>query len=61
MEDGKYKVIREIHIYSCFFGHLAMGAGTVFEISDCGKKAESGSISFAPELLSNSGGCYVKI
>lgn len=61
MEDGKYKVIEEIHVYSCFHGQIRMGVGTIFEISNCGKTARSGNVLFSPELLKYCEGKIKKI
>lgn len=61
MEDGKYKVVEGIHVYSCFYGQLWLGAGSIFEISDYGRTAKSGNVLFPPELLRYCAGKYIKI
>lgn len=61
MEDGKYKVIKEIHVYSCIHGQLRMGVGAIFEIRDFGETARTGNVLFSPELLKYCEGKFVKI
>lgn len=61
MKDGKYKVIKEIHVYNCLYGQLRMGVEAVFEIRDCGETARTGNILFSPEFLKYCEGKFVKI
>lgn len=47
----KYKVIEEIHVYSCIHGQLKMEVGTIFEICDFGETVKVGNVRFSSELL----------
>ncbi len=61
MQCGKYKVIKEIHVYNCLHGQLKLGVGAVFEIMDNGKIGKSGNVVFCPEILKYSKNCYINV
>ena len=61
MEDGKYKVVKEINVYNCIHGQLGIGIGVIFEISNCGGIAKVGDVLFSPKLLKYCEEKFIKI
>lgn len=51
MLQGKYRVVKEIHIYDCTYGQLKMGKGVIFEVKIDGLTAYADNISFPTRLL----------
>ncbi len=61
MEDGKYRVIKEIHVYDCLKGQLKMGIGVIFKITDSGRTGIAKDVLFSPSILRYCKDHYVKI
>lgn len=61
MVDGKYRVIKEINVYSCLHGHLKIAVGIILDITDFGKTAMADNIPVSVELLGCCRDCFVKI
>lgn len=51
MQDGKYKVIEEIHVYSCILGQLKIPKGKIIEIKEHGFSGYADGIRFDARLL----------
>ena len=61
MECGKYRVVKDIHVFDCLHGQLKMRIGTIFEIMDNGQRGKSGDSVFCPEILRYNKDCYIRI
>lgn len=51
MQCGKYRVIKEIHVFNCTFGQLKMGLGVIFEVVENGWTGRVGDFLFPAKLL----------
>ncbi len=61
MEDGKYRVIKEIHVYDCLKGQLKMSIGVIFKITDSGRTGIVKDVLFSPGILKYCKDYYVKV
>lgn len=61
MEDGEYRVIKEIHVYDCLKGQLKMGIGVIFKITDSGRTGIVKDVLFSPSILKYCKDYYVKV
>ena len=60
MKDGKYKVVKFIHTYSCDGCHLKIAEGTYIEV--CGGRAiAANTVRFSSRLLNTVQDCLEKI
>ena len=51
MQEGKYRVIKPIHVYDCIYGQLKLGLGVIVTIEDYGRAGVVGDYTFPAQLL----------
>ena len=60
MRNGTYKVIKDIHTFSCEHGHLSIAKGTWVEV-DGSKAVAANTVRFPSILLNNVHDCLERL